>query len=66
LLAVVAVFVGTVVNLGSVLDFSDMMILGMAFPNILGLVLLLPGVRRDLKNYWQRYRSGEFQISQRG
>jgi AGCS family alanine or glycine:cation symporter len=62
-LAVCAVFIGTVVNLGSVLDFSDMMILGMAFPNILGLLLLLPGVRRDLARYWQRYRAGEFAVS---
>ncbi len=59
-LAVIAVFVGTVVNLGSVLDFSDMMILGMAFPNIAGVVLLSPQVRRDLKAYWSRYRAGEF------
>lgn len=60
ILAVVAVFVGTVVNLGSVLDFSDMMILGMAFPNILGVVLLSPIVRKDLFAYWARYRAGEF------
>lgn len=60
-LAVIAVFVGSVVNLGSVLDFSDMMILGMAFPNIMGVVLLAPLVRKDLMNYWGRYQSGEFQ-----
>ena len=60
LLAVIAVFVGSVVNLGSVLDFSDMMILGMAFPNILGLYILLSEVRNDLLNYWKKYKSGEF------
>lgn len=60
ILAVVAVFVGTVVNLGSVLDFSDMMILGMAFPNILGVVLLSPKVRKDLLAYWSRYKANEF------
>ncbi|MEZ6050751.1 MAG: alanine/glycine:cation symporter family protein [Planctomycetaceae bacterium] len=59
-LAVIAVFVGTIVNLGSVLDFSDMMILGMAFPNIAGVVLLTPKVKRDLNRYWSRYRAGEF------
>ncbi len=59
-LAVTAVFVGTVVNLGSVLDFSDMMILGMAFPNIAGVVLLAPRVKRDLAEYWGRYQAGEF------
>lgn len=60
ILAVIAVFVGTIVNLGSVLDFSDMMILGMAFPNILGVVLLSPKVRKDLQEYWARYKADEF------
>lgn len=60
ILAVIAVFVGSIVNLGSVLDFSDTMILGMAFPNILGVVLLSPKVRRDLQEYWQKYKAGEF------
>ncbi len=55
-----AVFVGAVSNLGSVLDFSDMMILGMAFPNVLGLYFLLGEVRSDLTAYWQKYKSGEF------
>ena len=57
---IVAVFVGAIVPLGAVLDFSDMMILCMAFPNVLGLILLSPKVRRDLLAYWQRYKSGEF------
>ncbi|MEW4489177.1 alanine:cation symporter family protein [Thalassoglobus sp. JC818] len=59
-LAVICVFIGTIVNLGSVLDFSDMMILGMAFPNILGVVLLSPSVRSDLLKYWKRYQAGDF------
>ena len=59
-LTVAAVYVGSVVNLGSVLDFSDMMILGMAFPNILGLYFLLREVRGDLLTYWQKYKTGEF------
>lgn len=60
LLFVVAVFVGATAQLGTVLEFSDMMILCMAFPNILGLALLSPGVRRDLMDYWQRFKNGEF------
>ncbi len=59
-LAVLAVFVGAVVNLKSVLAFSDMMILGMAFPNVLGLYFLLGEVRGDLLTYWQKYKAGEF------
>ncbi|MCG8584368.1 MAG: alanine:cation symporter family protein, partial [Pirellulales bacterium] len=59
-LAVVCVFVGAVVNLGAVLDFSDFMILAMAFPNILGHLFLVPAVRADLSDYWRRYKAGEF------
>ncbi|HJN12442.1 MAG TPA: alanine/glycine:cation symporter family protein [Pirellulaceae bacterium] len=57
---VTAVFIGAIVNLGAVLDFSDMMILSMAFPNVFGVVLLSPQVRRDLRDYWRRYKAGEF------
>jgi AGCS family alanine or glycine:cation symporter len=63
---VVAAFVGVLVNLGAVLDFSDMMILSMAFPNIFGLLLLSPGVRRDLTDYWRRYKANEFQTFTQG
>lgn len=61
---VTAVFVGAIANLGAVLDFSDMMILSMAFPNIFGVVLLSPQVRRDLMDYWRRYKAGEFKTFQ--
>ncbi|MCH8043858.1 MAG: alanine:cation symporter family protein [Planctomycetes bacterium] len=55
------VVVGAIVNLGAVLDFSDMMILSMAFPNILGAILLSGKVRAALKTYWDSYRAGEFE-----
>lgn len=63
ILSVLCVFLGAIVHLGSVMDFSDMMILSMAFPNVIGLFLLAPGVKRDLNDYWRRYRSGEFDTS---
>jgi len=53
------VFVGSVTSLQNVLNFSDMMILGMAFPNILGGVILSPQIKAALYNYWQRVKSGE-------
>jgi len=53
------IVVGSSVGLGSVLTFSDLMILGMAFPNILGLLLLSGEVRNDLKSYFKRIKSGE-------
>jgi len=53
------IVVGASSNLGSVMDFSDMMILSMGFPNILGLLIMAPEVRRDLKSYWKRLKNGE-------
>ena len=47
-------------NATVVLDFGDLMILGMAFPNIAGLVLLAPMVKADLDDYLSRLSAGEF------
>lgn len=44
-------FIGAVISLGSVIDFSDAMIFAMAVPNIIGLVILAPVVRKELKRY---------------
>lgn len=46
------VFLGAIIDLGVVVDFSDMMLLAMAVPNILGCVLLSNRVAKDLGNYW--------------
>lgn len=54
----VFIVIGSSVGLGSVLDFSDLMILGMAFPNILGLVLLSGEVRKDMKQYFSDLKTG--------
>ena len=47
-------FLGSVITAQNILDFSDLMILGMAFPNILGLFLLSGKVRSSLDDYWNR------------
>jgi AGCS family alanine or glycine:cation symporter len=44
-----------------VIDFGDMMILGMAFPNLLGALMLSGIVKRDLDDYWRRLRDGSFE-----
>lgn len=59
-LFLIFVFLGAVLNLGNVLGFSDLMILGMAFPNILGLFLLSGKVRRALDDYNSKLESGQF------
>lgn len=53
------IVVGTSSTIYVVMDFSDMMILCMAIPNIIGLLILAPEVRRDLKDYLRRLKSGE-------
>ena len=44
-------FLGATISLGSVIDFSDAMIFAMAVPNIIGLVILAPVVKKELKRY---------------
>jgi AGCS family alanine or glycine:cation symporter len=58
LIFLVFIIVGSSVKLGAVLDFSDMMILAMAFPNILGLLILSGEVKIDLKEYLNKVKSG--------
>jgi alanine or glycine:cation symporter, AGCS family len=62
LLFLVFVFLGSIVTSTNVLDLSDLMILGMAFPNILGVVLLSGKVRSALKDYWEKHQRGEFPV----
>ncbi len=52
------VVIGSSMQLGAVIDFSDAMIFAMAFPNVLGIYFLLPVVRRELDEYWADYKAG--------
>jgi AGCS family alanine or glycine:cation symporter len=45
------VVIGSSASLANVMEFSDMMILAMAFPNILGLYFLAPEIKHDLNKY---------------
>jgi AGCS family alanine or glycine:cation symporter len=56
---VIFVIVGAVNKFTDVLDFSDVMILSMAFPNIVGSIILAPKVLEKVKDYRERYKSGE-------
>ena len=51
ILFLVAIFIGSVSNPTSVLDFSDALFFAMAFPNLLGAYLLSNEVAADLKGY---------------
>lgn len=54
----VFIVVGSAINAKSVFGFSDAMIFAMCFPNILGLYILAPEVRRDLKQYLHEVKTG--------
>ncbi|MCB9521241.1 MAG: alanine:cation symporter family protein [Myxococcales bacterium] len=56
----VFVYIGSVSKLSNVLDFSDLMILSMAVPNILGLYILSNDLARDTESYVSRLRDGGF------
>ena len=44
-------FLGSIITAKNILNFSDLMILGMAFPNILGMLLLSSKVKESLEEY---------------
>jgi AGCS family alanine or glycine:cation symporter len=52
-------FLGSIVTSTNVLDFGDLMILGMAFPNMLGLFFLAGRVKRELDGYWAKKQAGQ-------
>jgi len=45
---------GAVIQLEAVLEISDALVFLICVPNVLGLVLLAPVVRRELDAYWRR------------
>jgi len=59
LIFVAFVFLGAVTKLSNVINFSDLMILSMAFPNIIGGILLSPQIKTCLTVYWQAYKNGQ-------
>jgi AGCS family alanine or glycine:cation symporter len=61
ILFLVFTFLGSIMTAKKILEFSDLMILGMAFPNILGVLLLSNGVARDLGEYTGMLKRGELE-----
>jgi AGCS family alanine or glycine:cation symporter len=53
-------WLGAIFEASAVIDFGDMMILGMAFPNLVGALMLSGKVRADLDVYWSRLKAGGF------
>lgn len=51
ILFLLMIIVGTTTSLSSIIDFSDMLVLSMSVPNILGLYLLAPVIKKEVKEY---------------
>lgn len=51
ILFLVFVVIGASISLGAVIDFSDAMIFAMVVPNIIGVLMLTPVVKKELKRY---------------
>jgi len=56
---VAAIVVAPLVTLDNVIAFSDLAILSMSFPNIIGMLFLFPIVKKLADSYVQRLRNGE-------
>ncbi|WP_406603343.1 alanine/glycine:cation symporter family protein [Neolewinella xylanilytica] len=53
------VVIGSAISASAVFNFGDAMIFAMCFPNVMGLYILMPNVRRALQDYLHRVRTGE-------
>ena len=54
------VVLGPMVSLFNVIGFTDLLILSMAYPNILGMIILSPKVAKMTKDYISRLKAGQF------
>ena len=54
---------GCMIQLDVVLEFSDALVFVIALPNILGLYILAPIIKRELQSYQARLTSGEIKSS---
>lgn len=59
LLFLVFVVIGASATLDAVIKFSDAMILAMVFPNMIGLLLLFPKVKAELKRYLEAIKKSK-------
>lgn len=56
LLFCLCIVVGCASELSNVIRFTDALILSMAFPNLIGLYIMAPEIKRDLKDYMARMK----------
>jgi alanine or glycine:cation symporter, AGCS family len=56
---ILATPIGTVISFARLADFSDAVYFLMAIPNVIGMYLLAPVVKRELAEFMQKLKSGE-------
>jgi AGCS family alanine or glycine:cation symporter len=59
------IVLGSAASLGAVTDFSDAMIFAMVVPNMIGLMFLLPEVRKAANSYMTKIKTGEIKAYKR-
>jgi AGCS family alanine or glycine:cation symporter len=62
-LYILTICVAPILSLGAVLDFADVVLLSLAFPNILGMIVLSGKVKRLSDDYIRRFRAGEMPMT---
>lgn len=55
-----ATFLGGVMNFGVVLDFSDLLILGCALPNLIAVYILRARIKTEMEKYTLKLKTGVF------
>ena len=60
------VALGCMVSLGPILDISDALVFLICVPNILGLYIMAPIVKREMDSYFARIKSGEIKRFKNG
>jgi AGCS family alanine or glycine:cation symporter len=55
-----ATFLGGIMKFGLVLDFADLLILGMSLPNLIGVYLLRKRIKSETERYIAKLKSGAF------
>lgn len=55
----IVIFLGAISTADNVFDFGDLMVLGMAVPNLLGVYLLAGKAKEHLDDYCKKLKSGE-------
>ena len=54
------IVIGSAMNVKSIIDITDAMMIAMCVPNIIVLYILAPEIKKDLKAYCQKYKVGKF------